>query len=113
MRLLKLASLSCLLISGLAQAQENSFLSNQVNPIEKYLSDKPASKEIERLRKQEALLKAILKNSEYIQLKDGSVIDFRDLTESFQPSFDLNQIELLQDRMRSTLAVEGGTGAGG
>jgi len=70
------------------------------------------TKELLRLQKQEAILKSIIENAEYIQLKDGTSIDFRNLDSdpsSFNPS------RPIIDKMKEVLrAVEGGgTGAGG
>ena len=100
---------TCLLASNLASA--NNLNDSVSKRILGSTSKVTSYEEISRLKSQEALLKAILKNSELIQLKDGSVIDFRDL-EDFQPTKGQNHN--LNGLLEVFRAVEGGgTGAGG
>lgn len=68
------------------------------------------SDEISTLKSKEALLKAILKNTELIQLRDGSVIDFRDF-ESLTPAN--TQLDTMNGLNELFMVREGGTGHGG
>ena len=71
-----------------------------------------SASEVSRLKAQESILKNILKHTELIQLKDGTVIDLRDLEEGSQ--LLKGQNHNLNGLMEAFRAVEGGgTGAGG
>lgn len=98
---------TCLIGSNLVSAND-SVREKILGPSSKATS----YEEISRLKAQEALLKVILKNSELIQLKDGTVIDLRDLEEDSQRLKDQNHNP--NGLMEAFRAVEGGgTGAGG
>lgn len=64
--------------------------------------------QVEVLKKKEALLQAILDNSEFIQFRDGSLIDLDNL----DLSEGLNQLQS-GSITNSIRAIEGGTGGGG
>ena len=110
--MIKLASIFIILaVSSLVQANELAFVSvNDTASLLNTSSTVSLQSELTRLKKQEALLKAIMKKSELIQLKDGSVIDFRDF-EGFFPTD--SKVQTLDSLMKVFMAVEGGTGHGG
>lgn len=112
MKMIKLMSIfAILVVSNFAQADELSFLAaNETASLLNTSSNISLESEVARLKKQEALLRAILKKSELIQLKDGSVIDLRDF-EGFLPSE--TKIQTLNGLMKAFMAREGGTGHGG
>lgn len=112
MKMIKLASIFTILaVSSLVQANELAFVGvNDTTSLLNSSSTVSLQSELTRLKKQEALLKAIMKKSELIQLKDGSVIDFRDF-EGFLPTETKTQT--LDGLMEAFMAREGGTGHGG
>lgn len=97
------AIFTCLIASSLVVAGDmNKSAANLLNA---------STKEFIRLKSKEAILRAIMDKTESIQLKDGTVIDFRDL-EGFQPT--KGQDHNFNGLMEVFRAVEGGgTGAGG
>ena len=63
--------------------------------------------ELLRLKKNDAILKAILENSSYIQLNDGRVLEIR----KFEKNLPINDIRVF-DRLEKSVNG-GGTGGGG
>ena len=107
MKMIKIVLLlTCSIASGLVQANDLKYGSSNNHLFTKSsLAD-----EISSLKQKEALLKAILKNTELIQLRDGSVIDFRDF-ESLMPA--KTQIDTIKGLNEALMVREGGTGHGG
>ena len=107
MKMIKIALLlTCSIASGLTQANDLKY-GNGNNHL---LTKTSLSDEITSLKKKEALLNAILKNTELIQLRDGSVIDLRDF-ESLMPN--KTQIDTMKGLNEALMVREGGTGHGG
>lgn len=88
-------------LASLASAQDLNLDLNSQELVVKF-DKKPST------TKTGLLLNAILNNSEYIQLKDGTVIYVKDLTES-ESQFNNGRIEDLA----KALKLSGGSGTGG
>jgi hypothetical protein len=97
--------LVCLVISNFAHATEEI----------KLPTTNTTEAELARLRKNEAILNEIIRNSEIIQLRDGNTIDLRNL-ENFRPSGGLENFKPSQitNALREVMGPgNGGTGGGG
>lgn len=103
MKITAIASLlTCFITSTLIQAAEPTLNTKKTV----LLNAKTTISELTILRAKEALLNDILKKSEFIQLRNGDMIDLRHLEDV---SAKLRSNILIQD----FIAREGGTGAGG
>ena len=110
MTLLKLASLSTLLLSGFLFAQEKVSDLSSENIFKTLIKTLNDVEQPEQTRSNLELINKILKNTEFIQFRDGTSIDLNSIRDQEQIKDTFLQFKMDIDE---PLRRDGGTGAGG
>ncbi|PIQ57834.1 MAG: hypothetical protein COW00_18760 [Bdellovibrio sp. CG12_big_fil_rev_8_21_14_0_65_39_13] len=112
---MKTIKLLSLLLSLISSHGAFSMSKNELSKIIKseLFESNGVSNELIQLKQKEELLRAILKNSEFIQFKDGTIIDLQDFEEiNFKKPLNDDQSE--NSILEKFQTIEGGgTGHGG
>jgi len=112
MKTLKILGIFAALFSSqVSFSMSENELSNLFKP--EAFNKNESANELDQLRQKERLLKAILKNSDFIQFKDGTVIDLHDFEENEfkKPSSNSHSDDAILEKFQT---IEGGgTGHGG
>ncbi len=102
--------LTCLIAPSFILANESDDIPS-VNHSLTISSKNYRKNEMRNLKEKETLLKAILKNTDLIQLRDGRIIDLRDFKNFDTHKINKDRLNDLNKRLSS--GEGGGTGAGG